>query len=149
MSPYPPPRAPCLPAPTCIPDIYSILSAPTRPGQSCFAKPTFSAFGSHECSSSKPTRTAEGCSLHVISTAAMFNASRSSCQDRGCGCATCSIVLVINRAAVCPASSWGQEKSIGSAKSIMEGHLIAMLNKGEREEKGETQKAGQESCTEV
>lgn len=57
---YPPPRAPCLPAPMCILNIFSLLSAPTLSGQTCLAKPMYSAFGSHVCSSSKPTRTGGG-----------------------------------------------------------------------------------------
>lgn len=57
---YPPPRAPGLSAAMCILNIFGILSAPTLSGQTCFAKPRYSAFGSHVCSSSKPTRTGGG-----------------------------------------------------------------------------------------
>lgn len=121
---HPPPRAPCLPVPVCIPNIVSAHSASALSSLSCSVKPTYPAFGSHKCSSSKPIRMARGCSLHIISI------SRSSCQYRGCGRALCNIEFVINGAAVCHASSWGHEKSIRSTKSILEGHLIAMLNVG-------------------
>ena len=57
---YPPPRAPSLPAPMCILNIFGFLSAPTVSGQTCLAKPTYSAFGSHVCSSSKPMRIGGG-----------------------------------------------------------------------------------------
>lgn len=127
---HPPPRAPCLPVPVYIPNIVSVHSASALSRLSCSAKPTYPAFGSHLCSSSKPMRMARGCSLHIVSAAAMFDISRSSCQYRGGGCALCNIEFVINGAAVCPASSWGHEKSICSTKSILEGHLTAMLNAG-------------------
>lgn len=132
----PPLRAPCLTVPVCTPNIISVLSAPTLSSLSCSEKSTYSAFGRHKCSSSKPTGMVRGCSLHIISTAAMFNISRSSCQDRGgCGHVLCNTEFVINGAAVCPASSWGQEKSICSTKNILEDHLIAVLNVEAKEAK--------------
>lgn len=56
----PSPRAPGLPAAMRILNIFSFLSAPTLSGQIHLAKPTYSAFGSHVCSSSKPTRIGGG-----------------------------------------------------------------------------------------
>lgn len=51
-----------------------------------------------------------GCSLYVVSTAAMSNTNSSSCQYKGHGCAICNLTFLNNSAAVCPARCWEARK---------------------------------------
>lgn len=128
---YSPPKAPHFSV--RILNIFSFLSLS---GQTCLAEPRYSAFSIRVCSSSKLTRTGRqrGVPCTLSPHLPCLIAAAASSEDVDVLFAT-SLPRSIEQPFVLQAPA-RQEKSIGSAKRVPEGHLSAMLKKGAGESEG-------------
>lgn len=111
---YRPPRAPDLPASMSI--LKEAFMASFQPSH-CLSRPAQqSPCTPHLAATCEALPVPDGleewvagCSLYVVSTAAISNTNSSSCQYKGHGCAICNLTF-INSAAVCAARCWEARK---------------------------------------